>query len=143
MPAFPIPVIRTAESNAQELLGQLRTKLSPDGNMVSAAGRERTIAVFGEPLTPVQAVQRICRDVQSRGLDAALEYTAKLDDRTLTAESIRVSDDELVEAHRSVDQEFLQTVRRIRANIEQFQRGRAAGPGIGAGHRGRASGRAF
>ena len=118
---FPIDVIDTAEENARDRLQALRDKLSPDGDMVSEAGRQRTIAVFGEPLTPTQAVSRICGDVKTDGLPALLRYTEQLDDKTLTAETIRVSDAELREAHASVDPAFLETVRRIRANVEEFQ----------------------
>ena len=38
---------------------ELRRRLSPRGDVVSEAGRRRTIEVFGEPLTPGQVVDRI------------------------------------------------------------------------------------
>ena len=47
---------------------RFRAKLSPAGNVVSEAGRRRTMEVFGEPLSPQQVVERICGDVQQRGL---------------------------------------------------------------------------
>ena len=100
----------------------LRAKLSPAGNVVSEAGRRRTIEVFGEPLTPQQVVERICGDVQSRGLAAVLDYSRKLDKAELTAETVRVSADELNAAHAAADPQFLATVRRIRDNILEFQR---------------------
>ena len=121
MPA-PLPIIRTVESDAKARLQALRDRLSPDGDMVSEAGRERTIATFGEPLSPSQAVARICDDVRRDGLPAVLDYTEKLDGRRLDGRTIRVSADELDAAHESVEPGFLETVRRIRANIEQFQR---------------------
>ena len=40
-------------------LDALRTKLVSQGEMVSPAGRQRTIDVFGEPLTPRQVVERL------------------------------------------------------------------------------------
>jgi histidinol dehydrogenase len=39
-------------------LAALRQKLSPAGNVVSEAGRRRTMEVFGEPLSPQQVVER-------------------------------------------------------------------------------------
>ena len=39
----------------------------------------KTIEVFGKPLSPLQVVERICSRVRTRGLDAVLRYTAKLD----------------------------------------------------------------
>lgn len=103
------------------LLADLRRKLSVDGDIVSEAGRQRTVDLFGEALSPRQVVQRICADVRTRGLDALLEYTAKLDRKTLTIDTMRVSADELAAAHASADKKFLATVRRIRENIVEFQ----------------------
>jgi histidinol dehydrogenase len=51
-----------------------------------------------------------------------LEYTRKLDRVQLTADSMRVSGDELRSAVGQADPELLQTVRRIRENIVEFQR---------------------
>ena len=53
----------------------LRERLSPRGDVVSEAGRRRTIEVFGEPLSPQQVVERICGDVRERGLAAVLDYS--------------------------------------------------------------------
>src|SRR5688500_15783082 len=72
-------------------LDALRAKLSPSGNVVSEAGQRKTIEVFGEALSPVQVVERICPDVRRRGLPAVLDYSRKLDRAELTAETIRVS----------------------------------------------------
>ncbi|MGE0536977.1 MAG: histidinol dehydrogenase [Pirellulales bacterium] len=102
-------------------LAALRAKLSPQGDIVSEAGRRRTIEVFGEPLSPQQVVERICRDVRSRGLPALLEYTSKLDKADITSTTLQVSGDELAAAHRAADPGFLATIRRIRDSIRRFQ----------------------
>ena len=81
--------------------------------MVSEAGRHRTIALFGEPLAPRHVVERICNDVRDRGLVAVLQYTAKLDNKELSAETMRVSPDEIAAAHSACDKQFLATIRRI------------------------------
>jgi len=52
-----------ARSGATEILDQLRDKLSPRGDIVSPRGRALTEEVFGEPLTPVEVVRKICDDV--------------------------------------------------------------------------------
>jgi histidinol dehydrogenase len=102
-------------------LSELRRKLSPQGDIVSEAGRQRTIALFGEPLAPRQVVQKICADVRERGLDAVLEYTAKLDNTQLTLETMRVTSSELSAAREACDPLLLETIRRIRENIVEFQ----------------------
>ena len=115
--------INCAAADAGEQIAALRARLSPQGDMVSARGRKLTEAVFGEPLPPTRVVERICADVKNRGLPALLHYTEKLDGVRLTAETLRVSAQELAEARAAVDPAFLETVRRIRQNILSFQLG--------------------
>lgn len=102
-------------------LSELRRKLSPQGDIVSAAGRQRTIDLFGAPLTPQQVVEKICGDVRAQGLPAVLEYTAKLDRRELDVDTMRVTAEELADAHAAADEEYLATIRRIRDNVLEFQ----------------------
>ncbi len=115
--------IDCASDDAREAILELRRQLSPKGNVVSPQGRARTIAAFGEPLTPQQVVERICADVQCRGLDAVLDYTARLDGVTLDPSAVRVTKDELSQAFRAADKDYLRTVRRVRDNVLAFQSG--------------------
>ena len=119
--ASQITFIDTRQGGATELFRELREKLSPRGDVVSEAGRQRTIELFGEALTPQQVVQRICEDVRTKGMDAVLEYTARLDRKQLTAETVRVPAEELEAAAKAADPDFIATVRRIRDNVREFQ----------------------
>lgn len=113
------------DSRRDDLIPQLdalRERLSPRGNVVSEAGRRRTIEVFGSPLTPGQVVERICDEVRTRGLPALLDYAKRLDNASLTGDTIRVSAAELSAAHQAADPAFLETVRRVRDNVWEFQR---------------------
>ncbi|WP_428305293.1 histidinol dehydrogenase [Lacipirellula sp.] len=116
-----IPRIDTRDPGSAAQIAALRAKLAPEGNVVSEAGRRKTIEVFGEPLTPVQVVERICGDVRERGLPALLEYTAKLDGKQLAASDLRVPAAELAAAHAAADPKLLDAVRRIRERILKFQ----------------------
>ena len=58
--------IDTRQANVRQILADLRHRLSPQGNVVSEAGRQRTIEVFGELLSPQQVVERICTDVANK-----------------------------------------------------------------------------
>jgi len=116
-----MPCIDARTGDASAELEALREHLSPRGDVVSPAGRERTMEVFGAPLTPVEVVERICRDVREQGIAAVLEYTRKLDGADLTPASLRVSETELEAAHQAADEQFLATVRRIRDNVLRFQ----------------------
>jgi histidinol dehydrogenase len=123
MPNTPLK-IRRIDSRREDIraaMAALREKLSPRGDVVSQSGRERTIEVFGEPLSPGQVVERICRDVAEKGLAAVLDYTARIDKAQLTPQTVRVPRAELERAHAGADAEFLQAVGRVRENIRVFQ----------------------
>ncbi|MBT6154270.1 MAG: histidinol dehydrogenase [Planctomycetaceae bacterium] len=117
-----ITAIDCSDDDAEQLFADLRDRLSPRGDVVSEAGKQRTMELFGRPLSPQQVVETICADVAGDGLQAVLEYTRKLDGKQLTLETMRVSQDELEAAHRAADASFLETIRRIRDNILEFQR---------------------
>lgn len=121
MKPLEITTIDCARDDATRLIAALRDKLSPRGDIVSEAGRRRTIELFGEAISPQQVVERICRDVQDRGLSALFEYGRKLDRKELTRETLRVQPVEFEQAHQKADREFLETLRRIRDNIVAFQ----------------------
>jgi histidinol dehydrogenase len=124
MSESPLSILRidTRQDDIQQALDQMREKLSPRGNVVSEAGRQRTIDVFGEPLSPQEVVERICSEVREQGVDALLRYTEQLDNAKITPRTLRVSAEELEAAHAQADPEFLATVRRIRDNVLEFQK---------------------
>ena len=113
--------INSRRDDIRAAMAELRRRLSPEGNVVSEAGRRRTLEVFGEPLSPVQVVERICRDVKHNGLAALLDYSARIDKATLAADAIRVPREELARAHAEADVEFLEAVRHVRQRITRFQ----------------------
>jgi histidinol dehydrogenase len=115
--------INFADPDAAEQLAELRRRLRSLGDVVSPRSRELTQKVFGEQLTPVQVVERICSDVRKRGLEGVLHYTEQLDRVRLSRETIRVSAAELAEAHEAADDAFLATIRRVRQNVMAFQLG--------------------
>jgi histidinol dehydrogenase len=114
--------IDCSREDAREAIAALRNELSPRGNVVSPEGKARTVAVFGEPLSPEQVVERICGEVASRGLAAVLDYTRKLDKAELTPDQIRVPAAELEAAHRDAEPAFLATIACIRENVLTYQR---------------------
>jgi histidinol dehydrogenase len=119
---FPISTIDCSKDDAQKLFTSLREKLSPRGDVVSEKSRQRTINLFGSALTPQQVVERICQDVSQNGLSALLEYTKKLDGKTLDESSIRVTESEFKKAHQEAKPEYLKVIRQIRDNISEFQK---------------------
>ncbi|WP_146521369.1 histidinol dehydrogenase [Stieleria varia] len=120
LPALNIQRVDARDGSA-EILQQLRDKLSPDGNVVSPRGKALTEEVFGQPLTPIEVVQRICDDVRREGTQALLRYGRQLDKKELSADQIRVPAADLAAAHAGADPELLQSIRRIRDNVAEFQ----------------------
>ncbi len=80
------------------------------------------MAVFGQPLSPQAVVERICDDVKRQGTEAVLRYARALDNPNMQACDLVVPIERMAQAHRTASPEFLQTVRRIRNNIDTFQR---------------------
>ena len=121
MSAFGITTIDCRRGNAEQLFRRLRQKLSPRGDVVSESDKQRTIELFGEALSPLEVVRRICRSVRVDGISAVLDYTTRLDQCRLAPEEIRVPETDLVAAADQVDGDFLRTIRTIRDNIVEFQ----------------------
>jgi histidinol dehydrogenase len=114
--------IDLAATDGRARLDALRGKLVSQGDVISPAGRQKTIDVFGEPLSPRQVVERICEDVRRDGLKALLDYSRRIDNAAITAESLLVTPEALAAAHRAAAPAFLAAIRRIRDRVERFQR---------------------
>jgi histidinol dehydrogenase len=118
---FPLRLIDASQAGAAEEIRRLRDLLSPRGDIVSPAGRQRTLEVFGEPLSPQQVVDRIVEEVCTKGLPALLTYSRKLDGAELTKETLCVPTADIAAAHRWVDADYLNAIRTIRDNIIRYQ----------------------
>jgi histidinol dehydrogenase len=115
--------IDCAQADAARQLADLRGQLSSHAEVISEKGRQLTLKVFGEALPPARVVERVCQDVRQRGLAALLHYTEQFDQVKLDAQTLRVTDTELADAHRRANPDFLQTIRNVRQNILAFQSG--------------------
>lgn len=117
-----IPIIDARRGSFATELDELRRKLSPSGDVVSPKGRELTLKVFGQPLSPTEVVARICSDVRRDGLAALLRYSEQLDNAILDGGRLKVHEQQLAAAHSQATPEFLNSIRRIQQNILDFQR---------------------
>jgi histidinol dehydrogenase len=115
--------IDCGDPKASKQFSDLRRQISHQGEVVTPRSRELTRKVFGEALPPIKAVERICSEVQAKGLSAVLHYTEQFDKVKLKPSEIRVSLEELKAAHAAADPDFLDTIRNIRQNILSFQMG--------------------
>jgi histidinol dehydrogenase len=99
--------IHCADPGAARQLAELRGLLGSQADVVSPRSRQLTEAVFGEALSPVRVVERVCADVRARGLPALLHYTEQFDRARLDATTLRVAARELAAAHAAADPAFL------------------------------------
>ena len=112
----------TASSAGKEL-AKLRDQFRVEAEVATPQARKLSQAVFGQSLSISQGVERICLDVKSQGLAAVLKYTEAFDKVKLKAADLRVPASELAAAHAKADGDYLDTLRRLRYNIDSFQSG--------------------
>lgn len=67
-----------------------------------------------------ETVNEMIRQVRARGDEALFEYTQKFDGCGLTAETVKVSQEEIRQAYREVSPEFLEVMKKSAANITRF-----------------------
>ncbi|MDO5308676.1 MAG: histidinol dehydrogenase [Planctomycetia bacterium] len=113
--------IDARKNDVKEQIDALREQLSLKGNIVSEAGKKKTIEIFGAPLTPSEIVEKVCADVAANGLSALLDYSERIDARKLSAEEIRTPQKDLDDALNQVEPEFIEAIDHIRDNIITFQ----------------------
>ncbi|MDQ2730571.1 MAG: histidinol dehydrogenase [Armatimonadota bacterium] len=65
-------------------------------------------------------VRTILEDVRTRGEAALIEHTQRLDSPQVTAENLRVGEDEIAQARSSVEPEFIAAIETARQNIQEF-----------------------
>ena len=95
MSVMKVRRIELAASNAATQIKKLRDQFRIDTEIVSAASKKLTTAVFGKPMNPTEAVAHICLDVRDHGLEAVLKYTECFDKVKLKPNMIRVEQGEL------------------------------------------------
>lgn len=69
-----------------------------------------------------ERVREILQNVRERGNEALIEYTARFDKARLTAETMRISREEIEAAYKETDGDFVKAIRVARDNIAGFHR---------------------
>jgi histidinol dehydrogenase len=95
-------------------------RLPFDEYTVSARVSERLEALFGEPVSPQEAVRRIVRDVRENGDAALLDWTARIDGVAL--ESVALTPDEIGAGYAATPPEVVEALELARDRIEAFYR---------------------
>ncbi len=114
-------IVRAAETDLAALLRELSAKLSISAGMVSSESEQKTIQIFGRPLTPQEVVRTIVADVRERGDPAVAEYAEKLDGARLSPNRFAVAREEIESAYESVPDALKESLARAEDNIRKFQ----------------------
>lgn len=67
-------------------------------------------------------VAEIIKNVREKGDQAVFEYTMKFDKWEIGEDTLRVTEAEIEEAFENIEQEFVEVIKRVAANIEDFHR---------------------
>ncbi len=68
----------------------------------------------------METVNKILEDVRFRGDAALFEYTERFDHVEISAENIKVTEEEMEQAYREVEPELIEVIRKAMKNIESF-----------------------
>ncbi len=109
---MPLARMNTADPDFESRFAALREKLSLETGL-SAAGPDRA--------SPLETVRSIIAEVRERGDEALLAYTERLDGCHLTAEQLRVSQEEIDAAARRCDAGLVAAMELAAERIRRFQ----------------------
>ena len=96
-------IIATSDTDFEAQLERITGRMSAQERSQPASARNKTIEVFGEPLSPVESVRRIVEDVREKGDQAVADYALKLDGYDVRARGLRVPADEISSAPGRID----------------------------------------
>jgi histidinol dehydrogenase len=65
-------------------------------------------------------VDKIIADVKVRGDNAIIEYTQKFDSKFITSKNLIVTEEEIINAYKLVDEDFLNAIELAKKNVQQF-----------------------
>lgn len=112
-------VIDARNLTAKEI-AELMRKPAFDECTLSPRVQAGVTAMFGEPLTAAQVVDKIVAEVRLGGDKQLLYYTSLLDKVDLETFSLRVSEAEVTAAQQSVKPKTMAAIRRAIANVRKF-----------------------
>jgi histidinol dehydrogenase len=114
-------IVRYGDDEAREAIAAMQSKLSISFGATSPAGRQKTLEVFGEALSPQECVRRIVEDVRREGDAAVFRYTKLFDGVELSAKSVRVSAEEVAAGAKKVSKDFICAAENAIRNVRRYQ----------------------
>lgn len=99
-------LVRTSDYNSLDEVKAMVVRPHLDDVEVSEASLEKTIQVFGQPLTPLESVTRILQDIKCQGNQGLLNYIEKIDGVILSENELFVTEEEFAAAEQVVSDKF-------------------------------------
>ncbi|MFC2045050.1 histidinol dehydrogenase [Chloroflexota bacterium] len=96
----------------------LSREVPADHDTISPSLKQGIKAVFGEELTVEQAVKKIIDDVRSKGDNALIDYTFRIDKIRLN--SLEISRSAINNAYQSIDKELLSSLELAASRIRSY-----------------------
>lgn len=106
--------------DVEEAQRTILRRTPPDEFAISESVQAGIRAIFGQDLSPDEAVRRVIADVRARGDDALLEWTERIDGVKL--ESLAVPREAIQAAYDAVPDEVVEALRLAAGRIEAFHR---------------------
>ena len=97
-------IVKLTEDNKKDLLNKLLKR-----STTSYPEYEKTVA-------------DIIENIKACGDKALFDYTLKFDKFKLTKDNIKVSAEEIAEAYKLLDEDYIEVIRKAKANIEDFHK---------------------
>lgn len=72
------------------------------------------------PKSVILTVDSILHDIRSRGDDAVIEYTNKFDSKYIDKQNFKVSKEEIEDAYKKIDKDFIEAITTAKSNIWEF-----------------------
>jgi len=104
--------------NSQTARSSFLVRQSLEDTPLSPAVQASIQRLFGEPLSPTQVVERILKDVRTRGDEALRDWTTKLDGQT--PESFRIAPVDLDAALDSLEPALVQALKVAADRVRRF-----------------------
>ncbi len=117
-----LKVIRGADQAKREL-----TRVDPLAlDSIPPEAMERTVEIFGEPLSPKESVERILEDVRCQGDGALRRYARLLDGYAPSGEeadwAIEISDEQVSRAYEKAPKDLIGALELAGGRVEEFHR---------------------
>jgi len=115
-----VRIVKTEDYASLQDVKKLLVRPHLDEVEVSPGAASRTKAIFGEPLTPEQSVDRILADIKSQGDAGLLRYIQLIDGVDLKPQELLAGPEEMEAAVGQVSEEFLTSLKTAVDNVRAF-----------------------